>query len=726
MHVTSSGRFRVASVVWVPHPGTAALTVVCKATFQLLPGESPLAAEQDLPTEEENHWDDDPSRSLYSPCDLVPRKPHADVLLVGSAFAPRREPVRSLTVRLEVGGVEKAIDVFGDRAFLADGKLREGPGFVKMPLRWERAAGGPDNWNPVGVPMPAGIPNLQPPGVVIAQPSDIVPPIGFGPIAANWPERREQLGQHAGAWPHPGWAEHPLPDAFDLGYFNTAPRDQQLEALRGDERILLENLHPEHPHLVTRLEGIYPHAVIERAGQPSRVMEMRADTLWIDTDRGLCTLTWRGEEPLARRDEPVTVRIVAVRLPSADGGDGAQTMVPQLRATAQTAKLPALALPHDEIEEVSVEEEPPVPQATAVETLLLVPAAAAPAPVMPFIASSAPVPAPASLQPIESPVRPRSVGERAAGQIPAPAPSAPRARESAPGVLDASNNALGAPARRPEQAAPEPAPAKEPPARAAPREVVKLLWFDPRSVPRIRRHPEWRILLAELELRLLDEGVDEDEEAADAAGGEPKPKDRRDVLEVLLKGRPIGAEGVKPALGQAIGDDGRFEPPLVLLSGELDLPFDELATLRATAAAVSPFALGDRKLKEQLDVVEELLKTPWLQGSGSIARGLREKIEEVFAQGKRGVGPEYLAGHTERMLLEQRSYQVRTVFGKKWIRSLLDGSGVPVYVPEALRDELPMFKRFRVRLIGEVDMQEDQFEAAGAAVKVMAVGRVVG
>jgi len=37
-----------------------------------------------------------------------------------------------------------------------------------------------------------------------------------------------------------------------------------------------------------------------------------------------------------------------------------------------------------------------------------------------------------------------------------------------------------------------------------------------------------------------------------------------------------------------------------------------------------------------------------------------------------------------------------------------------------------MFRRFKVRLIGEVDLQEDQYEASTCAVKVAALGRIVG
>lgn len=49
--------------------------------------------------------------------DLAPFKRRADVLVVGHAFAPERRPVGSLVARVVVGEVDKAIAVFGDRAW---------------------------------------------------------------------------------------------------------------------------------------------------------------------------------------------------------------------------------------------------------------------------------------------------------------------------------------------------------------------------------------------------------------------------------------------------------------------------------------------------------------------------------------------------------------------------------------------------------------------------------
>jgi hypothetical protein len=788
------------------------LTIVCKATFDLMPGESPLAAEQDEPNDEDTHWDDDTTRSVSSPADLVPFKPRADVVLVGSAFAPQGQPVRTLVARLGIGAIDKAIEVHGHRNFGPDGLAREAAPFTKMRLRYERAAGGPETGNPVGVRVDGGaegagasaVPNLLPPGTSEVRRGDRVAPIGMGPLAASWPERRARLGRHAGTWPAPGWTERPVPDEIDPGFFNVAPRDQQIAAIRDDERIVLENLHPEHARLVTTLPGIRPRAVLERHGAAPSELHMTPDTLWIDTDRGVCTLTWRGQVRLADRAEQVRVTVTAERgaprsgqhapaveeagsptmmlspamagpampfgpgaaggspaMPFAPGAAGGGQAMPFAPGAAGGGNMPTMFLgppPGADIEEVSVDEETSSGgEGNAVQTLLIGAAAVPVRAALPFAPSPQPQPAPAPLpvapppavapapppmvraptaDPLSAPPsspwgvaggdpgRPLSIGQQAIAPAAAAVVRAPSF--SAAGVLDISNAAAGPvapPAAPPREAAPP--PVAEPRPRTMPREVTKLLWFDPKGVARVRKHAEWRIVLAEQELRLLDAG-EEDDDSAEATADAPSPRDRRDVFEVLTKARPIEADGVRVALDEAISDDGKFDPPLVLLAGELELPFDELETLKATAAALAPFAAGDPKLKEQLDAVGELLATPYLSGSAPMAEGMTQKLREAFGQGKRALPPGYIESNTERMLLEQRCYQHRTVFGKRWIRAVLRGGGMPVYVPVELKDELPMFRRFRMRLIGEVDLQEDQYEPAGCAVKVLALGRVLG
>jgi hypothetical protein len=98
MQIHSTSPLPVFPVLWQPAPAAWALTLVCKATYRLEPHVSPLAEMQEAINEADNHWDDDETRSLYAPTDVVPFKPRADVLLVGHAFAPGGQPVRSLDV----------------------------------------------------------------------------------------------------------------------------------------------------------------------------------------------------------------------------------------------------------------------------------------------------------------------------------------------------------------------------------------------------------------------------------------------------------------------------------------------------------------------------------------------------------------------------------------------------------------------------------------------------
>lgn len=320
MDVVSSCLLRTGSIVWQPRPGAWALTVVCKATYLLAPNESPLAEDQDEPNEADGFWNDDATRSLSVASDLAPFKRRADVLLVGHAFAPGKQPVRSLMARLVVGGVDKSVAVFGDRAWMHSGELQEAAPFARMPLRWERAAGGPRTANPVGVRMGGEavsdrqgfivVPNLQPAGAYLATPADRFDPAGFAPIAPRWPGRMEKLHRHAAGWNPSRWSEQPLPEDIDAAFFNLAPPDQQVSVIRNDERILMENLHQEHPRLATTLAWVEPRAVVERAEGTSGV-QLRCDTLWIDTDRGRCALLWRGQVMLANPREAGRVVVTA-------------------------------------------------------------------------------------------------------------------------------------------------------------------------------------------------------------------------------------------------------------------------------------------------------------------------------------------------------------------------------------------------------------------------------
>ena len=811
MEIVALSPVHATTLTWRRDAKTWALTVICKATFDLTPGEMRLSQGQDALHEQDRRWEEEPARSLHSPTDLVPFKARADVMLVGHAYAPNGKSVRSLLARLVVGGVDKSIAVLGDRAAVG----REPAPFTIMALRYDRAAGGTGHENPAGIAATeARLPNLEP--AIRAgrdgsrQGDETTTLAGFGPIAPDWPQRRGRLQGGASTW-SPG---DPLDDSDPL-FFNAAPSDQQIAALRDDQPLLLENLHPDHPRLSTRLPGLRPQVFVERPHVAPHELEMHADALWIDTDRGRCTVTWRAHFPLSQREEPgrIFVAMTGARqqltwddmlgLERAIGGDQippAPRKIPSVEAFSHddddeddgddtmtiARKLPMPALPPRKI---------PAPKPTLVGTPP--PPSAAPAvpptappppmpalPATPTIAPTitAPPPLP-SLSPerlrellasrelspgfdlaeptstdfyiagehtpildasplwlaqhaVPTPAIPMSTPTPIVASPPAvPVPSAPSAVATLTGDARSPWAAASTTPRPTATPAPiltpgKPAPPNKPsPSRPAtlmgstkpPADVLDLLWFDPDALPRIRAR--FSALIDELEFEPLDP-------RHDLPVDDPKAsRDRHHAFGVMTQAPVTEAPGISRAMLEAISDKGRFTPPVMVLSGELRFPFDEVEHLKAAAAAAKPLAKDDKRLSDLIDTVNELAGTPLLQGSPGAIDSLLKDLSSAVSQSKRPLPVKFLDAHLERVLLEQRRYQRRTVFGAPMLRGLFTPAGssaaLPAYLPEALADKLPLVVQMKVKLIAEASASQDQYESHPQALRVVALGRAM-
>lgn len=370
MELVSQCALRVKDLIWRPGHGGFAFTAVCKATFELRIGLSPLAAEQDPVIVADVPSD---SGALVLATDLVPFKKRPEVLVTGHAHAPDGVPVPSLTARLAIGEIDKALQITGDRYFGLDGKLSDPARFTRMPLVWERAAGGPDTSNPAGRPLGDAArgdffgrvhaPNFLPPGGSLTSRNDIVSPINFGPLAPRWPSRAACLHHHAAGWDPARWHERPLPADIDLAYFNAAPADQQRTTPFGDDQLYLENLHPRFPRLQTRLAPVSPAATVDMGSGP-QPLQLRCDTLLIDTDRGLAMLVWRAHVLLDRPDRPGRVVVTDPAAPLAPRG-APTVAIPDIDTTFAPGAitLPASILPFTDAAAVSPSAFPPPPSA---------------------------------------------------------------------------------------------------------------------------------------------------------------------------------------------------------------------------------------------------------------------------------------------------------------------------------------------------------------------------
>ncbi len=241
--------------------------VVVKGTYDVHPDGSVELAETQAPVIRlAEHRGDPASSSLVYDSDITGRKVATDVIVNGTAYAPRGRRAQSVEVQIRVANVDKTLVVTGNREWRAGvtGMAMTSPEpFETMPLTYERAFGGFDrtdedpaqhriyDQNPVGAGFATrsqhlngqAVPNVEYPSHPIRGWKDRPAPAGVGAIARWWSPRREYAGTYDQRWLEermPLWAID-----FDDRYHQSAPADQQTAGfLRGGEVVELTNLTP--------------------------------------------------------------------------------------------------------------------------------------------------------------------------------------------------------------------------------------------------------------------------------------------------------------------------------------------------------------------------------------------------------------------------------------------------------------------------------------------------
>jgi len=313
---------------------------VVKATFDLRPHGAPVLAETQAPLLVGGmRWEGGETASPRQEAEGAFFKPATDVVLVGHAHAPG-PGTRELLAELRVGPVHKKVRVVGERTWFKSlggiGMTQPAP-FERLPLRYERAFGGWDRSpqdpaqhtfeprNPVGTGFRAKgsrfeeglrLPNLESPTEPLKAWGQHPPPTGFGFIEPHWQPRAAFAGTYDDAWRK---SRQPLlPRDFDRRFLNGAPLDQRVPGyLRGGEPVLLAHVTPWGP-LSFRLPALPPVRVLAtRAEALDDVdLELRLDTVVLDTDAMKLFLVWRGTFPLRR--EPTELRAIQVTCEGAE------------------------------------------------------------------------------------------------------------------------------------------------------------------------------------------------------------------------------------------------------------------------------------------------------------------------------------------------------------------------------------------------------------------------
>jgi hypothetical protein len=314
--------------------GAIARVAVLKATFDCAKDGVLTVAEEQEPVRHAVVYRGEPGRSsLLHESDGAYYKPATDILVVGSAHAPRGVPVTRLETFLSAGAVNKTVIVTGDRRWSWSRSSGAAPSppepFTEMPLVWERAFGGADTFgsdpaqhqwdarNPVGTGFRAtesaaldglALPNIEDPREPMNRWNQRPAPQGFGPIDRSWQPRIRHAGTYDKAWQT---SRMPIPPLdFDYRYFQAASPDlQHSPHLQGGETVVALNLssRADERFRLPRMQITFQGVARRRRFTIAGIL----DTVVLMFDAAKVVLVWRAKfralvnEPM----EPVTATI---------------------------------------------------------------------------------------------------------------------------------------------------------------------------------------------------------------------------------------------------------------------------------------------------------------------------------------------------------------------------------------------------------------------------------
>jgi uncharacterized protein YjbI with pentapeptide repeats len=308
-------------------------------------------------------------------------KPCGEVVVYGSCHTPGVLPLPGAMVRVRLARagappdaralVDKQLAVFGDRywagtasrereaAVPTSSRATEPVPFTEMPLRWERAFGGPTYAkNPLGrgieraetsdgifrVPLP----NVELPSKLVTSSSQRPEAAGFVPLDVSWPQRQSFAGSYGGRWleeDFPGYARD-----TDPAFFSTAPADQRIDGFfRGDEEYILENVHPTRSVLRGRLPGAAARVLVRRKScQDVEDVKMRLDTVVFLPGQEIGILVFRGTTPVLE-DDASDVGVVLAACEDLDAPRSTQHYAAAMNRRLDKDQSPLLALNEDEL-----------------------------------------------------------------------------------------------------------------------------------------------------------------------------------------------------------------------------------------------------------------------------------------------------------------------------------------------------------------------------------------
>jgi hypothetical protein len=330
MELINATRMVAGYTMGLEPSGRELLVVVIKGTFRFPQADEPITHfalhEKQPPLVMADTFTGEPGLSapLYE-VDFAPRKPRCDILLLGSAYAPRNRLATRVDVGLRVGNWSKSFTVVGPRQWdcgLATLRATSPEPFLSQPISYNVAFGGSDLHhddpaqhtaymaNPVGCGFHKHLrkewvdgkplPNTEESDQSVTDPNAKYRPMSFGPVGRGWEPRSRLAGTYDDEWREKHFPF--LPPDFDEGYFQAAPADQQvpLDFFKdGPVDVTLSNLTPEGITQFTIPQLMAPVHVFPKKGEREDYTAT-LDTVLIEPDLQRFSLTWRIARPLKK------------------------------------------------------------------------------------------------------------------------------------------------------------------------------------------------------------------------------------------------------------------------------------------------------------------------------------------------------------------------------------------------------------------------------------------
>jgi len=250
-----------------------------------------------------------------------------DVVLIGHGYAPGGQPVAQFDVGLQVASMRQHIRIFGDRVWqkritakkIVTWVMTKPQPVVKIPLIYEKAFGGKDLTpddnkhyafeprNLVGTGIIAKsskleeipLPNLEDPKHLIESPADRPEPLSMGFVSPDWQPRLTYAGTYDKNWEQTRLPM--LPTDFKREFFNAAhPRLKAQSFLLGSEQVHIINACPQGKLSFT-MPGEKPEIEITFQYEEPKPLDVKLDTVFINTDDMKLTLLWRATQGVFNR-----------------------------------------------------------------------------------------------------------------------------------------------------------------------------------------------------------------------------------------------------------------------------------------------------------------------------------------------------------------------------------------------------------------------------------------